>query len=210
MHTDHLEFPRVYRAWRVNSFQGHETCSKTMHHVKSVTELRIASRLDTAAFNWVTRYNLSCGCFNPVFNPPLSLSLSPRFHKFYASLSFSLSPFSRFFVGFLAITSREIATRAVSPKTRLQLAESHPLDDWNKRGREGNLFFFFFLSCWYLADVFGFGRCSALLLIFSYRKNPRINGYALVCARILFWCGCNFRGEIFNGRTLEWRRMRGR
>lgn len=74
MHTDHLEFPRVYRAWRVNSFQGHETRSKTMHHVKSVTELRIASRLDTAAFNWVTRYNLSCGCFNPVFNPPLSLS----------------------------------------------------------------------------------------------------------------------------------------
>lgn len=44
-----------------------------MHHVKSVTELRIAPTLDTAAFNWVTRYNLSCSCFNPVFNPPLSL-----------------------------------------------------------------------------------------------------------------------------------------
>lgn len=77
-------------------------------------------------------------------------------------------------------------------------------------GRETCFSFFFAVSCWYLADVFGFGRCSALLLIFSYRKNPRINGYALVCAGILFWCGCNFRGEIFNGRTLGWRRMRGR
>lgn len=90
MHTDHLEFPRVYRAWRVNSFQGHETRSKTMHHVKSVTELRIASRLDTAAFNWVTRYNLSCGCFNPVFNPPLSLSSFSQILCVTVSLSLSL------------------------------------------------------------------------------------------------------------------------
>lgn len=159
MHTDHLEFPRVYRAWRVNSFQGHETRSKTMHHVKSVTELRIASRLDTAAFNWVTRYNLSCGCFNPVFNPPLSLSSFSQI--LCVTVSLSLSPFSRFFVGFLAITSREIATRAVLPKTRLQLAESHPLDDWNKRGREGNLFFFFFRS-----KLLIFGRCIRVWSMF--------------------------------------------
>lgn len=84
---------------------------------------------------------------------------------------------------------------------------------WTIETREGGelvFSFFFAVSCWYLADVFGFGQCSALLLIFFYRKNPRINGYALVCARILFWCGCNFRGEIFNGRTLGWKRMRGR
>lgn len=129
-----------------------------MHHVKSVTELRIAPTLDTAAFNWVTRYNLSCSCFNPVFNPPLSFSLSPRFHKFCTSLS--LSPFSRFFVGFLAITSREIATRAVSPKTRLQLAESHPLDDWSERGR-GTCFFFFFRH-----KLLIFGRCIRVWSMF--------------------------------------------
>lgn len=208
IHTDHLEFPRMYRAWRVNSFQGHETRSKTMHHVKSVTELRIAPTL--AAFNWVTRYNLSCSCFNPVFNfPLLSLTLSSFPQILCVTVSFS--PFSRFFVGFLAITSREIATRAVSPKTRLQLAEFHPLDDWNERGR-GTCFFFFFRRKLLIWPMYSghFGRCSALLLIFFYRKNPRINGYALVCARILFWCGCNFRGEIFNGRTLGWKRMRGR
>lgn len=196
IHTDHLEFPRMYRAWRVNSFQGHETRSKTMHHVKSVTELRIAPTL--AAFNWVTRYNLSCSCFNPVFNfPLLSLTLSSFPQILCVTVSFS--PFSRFFVGFLAITSREIATRAVSPKTRLQLAEFHPLDDWNERGR-GTCFFFFFRR-----KLLIFGRCIRAILVdvprcCSYFSIGKIHELMvmLLCARGYYSDAVAISGEKFS------------
>lgn len=139
IHTDHLEFPRMYRAWRVNSFQGHETRSKTMHHVKSVTELRIAPTL--AAFNWVTRYNLSCSCFNPVFNfSLLSLTLSSFPQILCVTVSLSLFTVLRWIPrDYLArncyscrFAKNEVTTCRISSPGRL------------KREREGNLFFLFF------------------------------------------------------------------